>query len=48
MNKECITLPGDSDRLDRELSKLTVEDVEIEKSLADEGLTSEADQWPAY
>lgn len=38
----------DRGRLDRELDKLTKEDIAMEKAIANEGLASEADQWPPY
>lgn len=38
----------DRGRLDRELDKLTKEDIAMEKAIANEGLASEVDQWPPY
>ncbi|MGH9949764.1 MAG: ribbon-helix-helix domain-containing protein [Pyrinomonadaceae bacterium] len=38
----------DRSRLDRELDKLTKNDIAVEKALANEGLASEVDQWPPY
>ncbi len=38
----------DRSRLNKELDKLTKEDIRAEKALADESLASEIEQWPPY
>ncbi len=45
---EICSVRQRSDRLGPELAKLTRNDLDLEKELADEGLASELDQWPSY